>query len=91
MATRITALDTAARARHLRRQIVDTQEDIDDMQATYVRLGERSGWDDSRLEALERDIQRFEGRVAALRQELRRLTQDVWAPEREADEPHPAA
>ena len=91
MATRITALEVERRARRIRRQIVDTQEDIDDMQATYVRLGERSGWDDSRLEALERDIQRFEGRVAALRQELRRLTQDVWAPEQEADEPHPAA
>lgn len=100
MATPITMLDAAARARRLRRQIVDTQEDIGDMQATYVRIGERSGWDDPRLEALDRDIQRFEGKVATWRRELRALAQDArrapqaghTAPaESEWDEPHPAA
>ena len=95
MATPITMLETAARARHLRRQIVDTQEDIGDMRATYVRIGERSGWDDPRLEALDRDIQRFEGKVATWRRELRDLAQDARrAPrpaESEWDEPHPAA
>lgn len=91
----ITMLDIEREARRIRRQIVDTQDDISSMRATYVRIGERSGWDDARLEAIDRDIKRFEGKVAALRRALRRPAQDVWAAmepaENESDEPHPAA
>jgi len=84
-------LEVERRAHQIRRQIVDVLENIGDMQATYGRIGERSGWDDALLVALDQEIEYWQRRVAALRRELREFAQDVRAEEREWDEPHPAA
>lgn len=95
MATKITTLDSERQARQIRRQIVDTMADIECMRADYRRIGESSGWEDASLDARYADIERFEGKVATWRRDLRQLAQDArmaMAPaESEWDEPHPAA
>lgn len=42
-------------------------DEVADMTATYVRIGETCGWDDSRLPALDADIARYTAQAEAIR------------------------
>jgi hypothetical protein len=52
--------------RRLRREAAQIGEDIGDLIATLVRMGERSGWKDARLALIEADIRHFEWQRAQL-------------------------
>ncbi len=90
---------TRVTANMLRRQIVDIEVDIGCMRADYVRIGERSDWQDVSLDARYEDIRFWEDRVGKVRRELRRLEAREAALADEANErdtghtdpPRPAA
>lgn len=53
---RVTVGASWARVCWLRGEAALIGENIADMIATQVRIGERDGWDDPRIDAIERDI-----------------------------------
>lgn len=88
--------NTRVTATMLRRQIVDIEVDIESMRAEYVRIGERSDWQDVSLDARYEDICFWEDRVGKLRRELRRMEALTVARAEEqdtenTDPPRPAA
>lgn len=55
-----------AAVRRIRREVRQIGNDIADMTATLVRIGERSDWTDARIALIEADIRSFEWQRATL-------------------------
>lgn len=64
----------------LHRDIASIETNIESMRAGYRRMGERTDWEDPRLDSLYDDICRLEDHVAKLRRRVRRLERIATTP-----------